>query len=411
MQENITLSDEQKDFPNWLLSQPPGIYRLTGHAGSGKTTVMKHLSTYLNRKNTLWACPSHWAKNILLGKLEGQIVSTVASLIGARPTVINGKWEFIPGVSQHKIQDEHKYLIIDESSMLGKDTLSYILNLFNDTNLEYVLFVGDPAQLPPVKERISPIYTNKYQFPTYHLSKVFRQKNPDILNLANDTRETGKNTAKKNNIKCVNALMKSNIIKFYQEYEAGIVLCPTHKIKDYCNKIARGYHGFPKDELFCENEIIFLESPILNGPTNGSRVKITSKPKLTNFSTNQTLKNFQYFQVWEFEVDSQFKILVPYNSDVRKQIEKHLSSLANSYHLEHDKNLRQKINDEVNLIHNKIVFASSGYAMTIHKSQGSTFEHVLLIIREIEPFKNQGIHINMIYTGITRASKTLILGV
>ena len=49
------------------------------------------------------------------------------------------------------------------------------------------------------------------------------------------------------------------------------------------------------------------------------------------------------------------------------------------------------------------------YCITSHKSQGQTIEHVLLVLEDDSAFKNKNTHIQMIYTGITRASKKLIL--
>ena len=72
---------------------------------------------------------------------------------------------------------------------------------------------------------------------------------------------------------------------------------------------------------------------------------------------------------------------------------------------------RAELNREAETLNNRITLASHGFAMTIHRSQGSTFDDVLLCVMGIEPWKNRGVHINMIYTGITRAAKTLVVGI
>lgn len=407
----INYSDEQLNFTNWFWSQDSKFLKLTGHAGSGKTTTMKLLQSSLPSKNTIWAAPSHQAKNILSGSIGKHIkVVTVASLLGLRPKVVNGRWTFEPAIGKHLIKDDIKYINIDESSMLSTSDLNYLLYLAEASfSLKKILFIGDSAQLPPVKEKISPVYQDQYSYiPEYRLSKIFRQSNNSIIQLANDTRTKGINTSKENGIVSVNISDRESIESFYLRFhnrddtEEGMILCPTHDIKEHCNKIARNIFGLPVDRHFCNNEVIFLESPIGDSIPNGSRVRITSEP---------SIENFMGFKVWSCEVDNEHNVNIAYDVHVRKQIEKHLSKLANSFSLSVDDIEKMYIEREVAMINNKIIFASSGYAMTIHKSQGSTFENVMLILRDIEPFRNQGIHLKMIYTGITRAAKTLILGV
>lgn len=400
----MKLSKEQIAVTDWLKENykinKDKVNVLTGHAGSGKTTAMKHLAENWTYGNIVFCAPTHSAANILSGNLKGRSVLTVAAALGLKRKVVEARVVFLPhGYS--KI-DNCSLVVVDEASMLSEQETKWIIeqanNIRDDTQ---ILFVGDPAQLPPVKAHTSYVFNQSW--PRYHFKKNHRQGagNP-ILDMANDTREHGKNTSLKHKIPNI-TMTENNIASFYEEYPTGIALSATHAIKDRCNKIAKKALTTSNDDPFSKYEMLFLESPVASGdgPKNGKTVRITSHPEY---------KEFLSFHIWEMQIENKYIIKVP-DKDERKKITRHLSLLAKEYQQPHSTEVQKaSINREVEYITNNIVYASSGFAMTIHKSQGSTFEHVLLCVDGINkpPFKRQ--KINMIYTGITRASKTLIIG-
>lgn len=406
---SIKLSKEQEDFIPWFLSNKSRCLKLIGYAGTGKTTVLKELKKILPEKKTVWCAQTHTAKQVLNDKLgECTNIGTIASILGLSPKIINGKKIFVPGRKSiiNKIYETNKewgkiYLIIDESSMVSKEYLKFFLESKADT----ILFVGDDAQIPPINEVVSPIFTNEYDFPEYRLNTIYRQgKDSPIISLASDTRMGIGNTSAQHGIQTW-TFSPDNIIKFFDENPKGKALCFTHPIKDKINKTIL-MHYFGHDDPFTKGANLMLESPInskndFNSPKNGETVTITNV-------YNDEL--FLGFKVKSLELNNKYNVFIPIDENERKTIERESEKLEKEYKDSKTSDYRKiEINNTIDIISNKIVFASCGYAMTLHKSQGQTIENVLLILEDYSAFKNKNTHIQMIYTGITRASKKLIL--
>jgi hypothetical protein len=405
------LSEEQKGFIPWFLEQhsEQRCCRLIGYAGTGKTTVMQELDNVWPAERSIWCCPCHEAAGILTSKIGRSNAITLASALGLGPVTRNGRVVFVPKY-RNKINEMcavsrgKTLLVIDESSMVDLDNFRWVL----DSDADRILFVGDPAQIPPIRQRVSPVYDHECSYPTYELTTLFRQaKDSSIAVLAEKTRKTGLDHSVELGFQTIN-LDEDGIGWFYRTYPDGKALCPTHKIKDFCNSVARRQLNGGKEPTarFIKGDYLFLESPIdpPHGPTNGSTVTILSVP---------TKAIFNNFQVWKMDVIGKYggkhAIMIPDSEEERKAIVRHHARLEREYHSANP--LRQReINIEVEMLANKIIFASHGFAMTIHKSQGSTLENVLLCVSGLKTFSVQGITTNMIYTGITRASKNLIIG-
>lgn len=405
----IKLSKEQEEFIPWFLSNKSRCLKLIGYAGTGKTTLLKELKRMLPEKQTVWCAQTHTAKQVLNDKLgECTNISTIASVLGLSPKTINGKKLFVPGRKSiiNKIYETNKsldkiYLIIDESSMINKDSLKF----FIDSKADKILFVGDDAQIPPINEVVSPIFTSEYDFPEYRLNEIFRQgKDSPIIGFASDIRLGIGNTSASHGIETWDFSSES-IIKFFDENPKGKALCFTHPIKYKVNKIIL-MHYFGHDDPFTKGANLMLESPInskndFNAPKNGETVTIT------NVYYDEL---FLGFKVKSLELNGKYNVFIPVDENERKIIERESEKLEKEYKDSKTSEYRKmEINNTIDIISNKIVFASCGYAMTLHKSQGQTIENVLLVLEDYSAFKNKNTHIQMIYTGVTRASKKIIL--
>lgn len=405
----IKLSKEQEEFIPWFLSNKSRCLKLIGYAGTGKTTLLKELKRMLPEKQTVWCAQTHTAKQVLNDKLgECTNISTIASVLGLSPKTINGKKLFVPGRKSiiNKIYETNKsldkiYLIIDESSMINKDSLKF----FIDSKADKILFVGDDAQIPPINEVVSPIFTSEYDFPEYRLNTIFRQgEGSPIIGFASDIRLGIGNTSASHGIETWDFSSES-IIKFFDENPKGKALCFTHPIKDKVNKIIL-MHYFGHDDPFTKGANLMLESPInskndFTAPKNGETVTIT------NVYYDEL---FLGFKVKSLELNGKYNVFIPVDENERKTIERESEKLEKEYKDSKTSEYRKgEINNTIDIISNKIVFASCGYAMTLHKSQGQTIENVLLVLEDYSAFKNKNTHIQMIYTGVTRASKKIIL--
>lgn len=179
----ITLTDAQqgeldklKDFA--LGKTPHGVATLSGFAGVGKTTVVAKLLFDLFAERCylriLVTAPTHKALAVLGGKLgeNGCEIATTQSALGMRLTETES--------GEHRLTREgvptlYKYdmIIIDEASMISREMFSVILASRHGCR---VLFVGDPAQLAPVGEDyLSPAFDDDLVPLQVKLTEVVRQ--------------------------------------------------------------------------------------------------------------------------------------------------------------------------------------------------------------------------------------------
>ena len=129
-----------KAVAEWLRRGDRPVFRLFGYAGTGKTTLAKHIAGVEGDV----AFGAYTGKAALVCARRGEGASTIHSLIyRSREGDENGP-QFVLNRSSSAAKAD--LIVIDECSMvdeeLGRDLLSFG---------RPVLVLGDPAQLPPVK--------------------------------------------------------------------------------------------------------------------------------------------------------------------------------------------------------------------------------------------------------------------
>lgn len=182
---------------------------LKGSAGTGKTFLTNELIKILKTECYKWGAvyvtaPTHKALAVLKTKITHRPYiefNTIHSALQMRRTVDkHGTVTFAPPpISKNKNFAPFKnasFVIIDESSMIGKEFLGFDTILHNGSvehtkgylenfpNIPFI-FIGDDKQLNPVKEIDSPVFTKEY--PTVELTEIIRQGegNP-IITLSRD---------------------------------------------------------------------------------------------------------------------------------------------------------------------------------------------------------------------------------
>lgn len=170
--DSIKLSDEQKEAVKGVLGH--GISVLTGGPGTGKSTITKSVVNILCalNKSIVLAAPTGRASQRMT-EIIGMEASTIHRLLSWDP--LNGG--FLKNEENPIIAD---FIIIDESSMLDINLASSLLRA---TQYEtQILFVGDADQLPPVgpgdffRDLI-----NSETIPVYKLNQVFRQGKESLI--------------------------------------------------------------------------------------------------------------------------------------------------------------------------------------------------------------------------------------
>lgn len=184
-------------FKDFLKDKEAESMYITGQAGTGKTTGLKELIDFCMSKGIEYqVCAyTHDACKVLASKLpQGANISTLHSFLEKRPT-INVEARKVSKVESNseagRKLGEIDILFIDEFSMIGERDYQDLNNIQYMTEdpfetSEYpnmkILWIGDPHQLPPVKDQPAVIPSKPYW---HELTKIWRQAedNPLIIPL------------------------------------------------------------------------------------------------------------------------------------------------------------------------------------------------------------------------------------
>lgn len=203
------LSDDQNNgmdaILNWLYNykgsrNEDNFFALRGSAGTGKTTLLgvllKSIDNMKYRSSRICICaPTHKAKKVISVKTGWRNSETLQALLGLKMDINLDDFDpNSPAFSQigdRKIKD-YDLVLIDESSMVNTELYKTIVECANQSGT-MILFIGDTLQLNPVKEyNISPALTAPIH--SYTLTQIMRQGagNP-LIELLDILREDIKN--------------------------------------------------------------------------------------------------------------------------------------------------------------------------------------------------------------------------
>lgn len=158
----------------------PNDYKraLIGYAGTGKTYLTKSLikNCKLNYSLIGLAAPTHKAARVLKEniRISNVKINTIASDLGLKPNYEHQSFDINnpPFDTQGKIKiGDYKVYIVDESSMVSR-SMSMLLEKVCKTKGCKIIYIGDDAQLPPVSENYSSALRGLTSF---KLSQIVRQ--------------------------------------------------------------------------------------------------------------------------------------------------------------------------------------------------------------------------------------------
>jgi len=207
LEDKINLTEDQEQIYNKLIdfinNDNNKELLLIGYAGTGKTTLItKFINDLIKKKlckKIVIAAPTHKAVNIAKSKLFSNFSSneklsiridimTIHRLLNYKSNIdLDGNKYFAKNTVDAN-WNIYNLIIIDECSMLSNQIINDIQSQLEATNSKIkIIYVGDPAQLPPVNQLKSEIFEKKIK--TLYLDKIVRTKNVEIMNLSNDHRK------------------------------------------------------------------------------------------------------------------------------------------------------------------------------------------------------------------------------
>lgn len=157
------------------------VFRLFGYAGTGKTTLAKELAASV--KGAVLYATFTGKASLVLRKKGCEDASTIHSLI-YKVEVNERTGEATFSLNQESALSDAALLIVDEVSMVGEELARDLL-----TFKKRILVLGDPAQLPPVKDE--GFFINSA--PDVMLTEVHRQaRDNPIIRMSMEIREGGR---------------------------------------------------------------------------------------------------------------------------------------------------------------------------------------------------------------------------
>lgn len=356
---------------------------LKGSAGVGKTTVV---GEFCNRnKNVLLTAPTHKAVQVLRGKTKSRC-KTIHSFLKLKRQLVGGKYEYV--FDQDEDFDDISILVVDEASMINSQLLEWIMVCANVCNFR-VVFVGDEKQLNPVKENDSPVFHQSFE--EFELTEIIRHQN-DIIDLSRNLewlyeKRNGNNFEwfKGNEIP-LDMLIESN------GTDKAKFITWSNKLVELVNKEVRNriYHDPGQFEI---GETILMKEPFKDLYKNNEEIKIETLKYMTHFFNDADIP---YPDLQCFIINGDLMVL----------------------NLEDENKYKQNVDDLLQKAKLKIVNWKTYYkylesfgkyqynhAVTVHKSQGSTYEYSFVNISEILRNPNIVERDRMLYTAITRAEK------
>lgn len=180
----ITFNNEQfdglKKIKHWL-NNGETFFTLAGYAGTGKSTIIKKvLDDY--RYGVVVSAPTHKAKKVVMNT-TGKQGQTLHGLLGLRPDVDLDNFnpnnpKFNP-IALPRITD-YNFVIIDEASMINQELYDLIIDKTRKSRTK-VIYMGDPAQIPPVGEKESVVFKQDQTKQFHQLTKIERQNDSNPL--------------------------------------------------------------------------------------------------------------------------------------------------------------------------------------------------------------------------------------
>lgn len=416
---------------------------LSGYAGTGKSTIIGIFSKWLDhrigRGNIVYTAPTHRANVITKQNNPNANVYTLSALFGFTPdtdiAMEQGSLD-LRGL-EFRSKNQVKYepgqlIIIDEASMVQDGLYEYIQKIVAKDGVS-VIYVGDSAQLRPVKsDHISKVFTSD-GVPQITLTKVERTGDNPILKEATRLRR-GEGLSYQTDINdkgqgvlytSDDAIIDKNLkqIVTSEEFNADplhfrVLTATNAAVSAYNSKIRSLRYGkFAKP--FVKGDIIMGYSNKFRKP-DGSYKLVNSGDYVIQNITDTTVKfktdkgniefkafklsirptgstimdDFQITVIDKNEPDSKLFEIVEYKDRLwrmakeakqNKQISKYRDLVQMAFNIDNELNITKNLEDNQGRL--KIRKAIDyGYAQTVWKSQGSTYSKVLILSNEIDTF-------------------------
>lgn len=365
-----------------------GVMIITGGPGTGKTTIIKAIiSIFKSRRLSISLCAPTGRASKRLSEATNEVASTIHRMLDL---------DFSDGKGHFKFNENQKLsskvIIVDEVSMVDE----YIFNSLLKA-IEYgarLILVGDKDQLPSVGAGniLSDLLESKL-FKVNELTEIYRQANDSYI-ISNAHRiNKGKmpvlDIKEKNNdffYKNLDeqSLIADNATSMCAYRIPNFLNIPSKNVQVLC-PMKKGLAGVNNLNKMLQKTINKNTFPTIVCGENTFRVG------------DKVIQNSNNYQLsWSNEYGESGEGVFNGDIGIIHSIDKKNSSMIIKFE---DTRLVEYSSSDIEEL-------SLAYAITIHKSQGSEFDVVII---PISPGSGLILTRNLLYTAITRAKKMVVL--
>jgi exodeoxyribonuclease-5 len=442
-QEAIDAFDEFLDTPSQTL------FALLGWAGCGKSFTSSHMYRSMDFERSpydemLWLAPT-WKAVHVSGRflkqqqaefetrynsynhnLGAMVLTTTQQGLGIAPVIDDEQTENgmkFASINRGTIRElKPRFIVIDEVSMLSRKSLMKIYEMAKDVGSK-ILVVGDPGQLPPVGEKEIKWSGIRNR---YELKTVMRQSNGSAIPLIGEairnerdwTKVRGEGLDRVRNVysafldtvgvpadreedrdvfiayrnQVVNKIQEAACKKVYghgrHHVEVGQVVLAQSSISQMCRDADTGHHV---EERICNQDELVVIGKFGEGRW-GEQVRVETwdgKSFDVEYLTQSAITNPRH----------------PYNVELNIRAKK-ARALQEQY--KKDKSINTERLEAwksfFELKDNTVLSFAHPFALTSHKSQGSSYRRAFVDTKDIENYSSRGL-----YVAATRPKEMLVI--
>lgn len=440
------LTDDQgiafEAIRTWAKMAGGSIHLLQGVAGTGKTFLLVDVAEHFKLSGkVIITAPTNKALKVLKAFLgPNHLYYTTHSALGLKEFITeDGLLSFKKDPMAGCPADNFTHIIVDEASMID-DVIFYELVKLSEQGKK-ILFVGDPLQIPPVNHENSLPFDKETRIElgikVNTLETIVRQaKESPIITVASDIRENihrhiqiSQRQTLPGKFGGVFYIKKADQDSFFEEK-----ILPLYKSERYdedidyvkciawTNRTVNKFNAMIRQYLFGENlpkimvgDKLIMDAPVFEGrkilnSTNEEAEVLSVEIAQEVLSEEYTLKYYKaQVRVYNGGIFNQYMLRIMHE-DSEKTFDK-LCQLQTSLAKSFKKGSFEAKSSWIDLYTFKQFYHSVkySYCITAHKSQGSTYENVVVLACDILQNRNTYEANRIFYTACTRASKNLYI--
>lgn len=402
---------------------------LEGAAGTGKTTIVRHLVKDLTGCDPLYTAPTNEACKQLEGVLPaGSLIKTTYSALGFH---FNSNSE-VKSLGKHgglpPIMNDINLLIIDECSMVG----SKLLEAIEETGKK-TLFIGHRSQLPEVVKNLSSFddcesVVFKQEYPIYTLTTPERNKGElfqfllALEKLIYEQPRVVKPTYNKTLDYLIDYIDSKEGKKELLNEESKVICWSNAEVDKFNSYIRKSVFNSKELPAFVLRDRIIFTEPVqfvepLTGLSKSKIANFTGSDKVVTFSANTkavvrkvSQTTVLHIPCWELEVDcgNGLRPLI-YVAIDQKQLAMLDSGLKQECYAFSGKQAREKAFRRYHFIMGLFAKVKHSYAITTHRSQGMTIPNVFVSWSDIRKCQNVYMKHKLLYVAASRARDSLTI--